>query len=281
MRPPLTIELRPRLLSGLLRANLERACQDRAMVKRFGREARDRRPERSTGKRRPCRHPIVADISAVMPTGGDHAVSAGCRSERFRTLESDFRASSNTPANIGLAEQAATAVAVAAGRPPLGGSRKSIAIPHAGRLVEDFTEPGVLVGAYYHLFPHVLGGPLFFVECLVFALFSVSLRVRQVILPSSQTVVQRVKSSLVLWIVLVAHPVIVGGCCGNVSFVCNTSRFVSRSPCLAMIHYRCQHVTGCLILVAFACRKPSSSSYFISKYRPSVVGPRSPGSLMF
>ncbi|CAN0548548.1 unnamed protein product, partial [Laminaria digitata] len=103
--------------------------------------------------------PFVLDISAVMPTGGDHAVSAGCRSERFRTLESDLRASSNTPASIGLAEQAAAAAAVAT-RPPPGGSRHAMVIPHTGRLVEDFTEPGVLVGAYYHLFPHALGGHL-------------------------------------------------------------------------------------------------------------------------
>lgn len=33
-------------------------------------------------------------------------------------------------------------------------------IPHTGHLVEDFTEPGVLVGAYYHLFPYALGGHL-------------------------------------------------------------------------------------------------------------------------
>ena len=149
-----------------------------------------------------------------MPTGGDHAVSAGCRSEGLRTLKSDLRASSNTPANIGVAEQAGAAAAVVAGRPPPGDSRKAMAILHTGRFVEDFTEPGVLVGAYYHLFPHaLLGGPLFFVVCLVFALFSGSLRVRQGTLLSSSTVVQRAKSPLGFRIVVVTPPVIVGDCC--------------------------------------------------------------------
>ena len=105
-----------------------------------------------------------------MPTGGDHTLSVGCRSERFRTLGSDLRASSITPADIGLAEQAATAAAVAAGHPPPGGSLKAMVIPHIGCLVEEFTEPGVLVGLYCHLFPHALSGPLFFVACLVFGL---------------------------------------------------------------------------------------------------------------
>lgn len=107
-----------------------------------------------------CTCPFILDINAVMPTGGDHAVSARCRSERLRTLESDLRASSNSPENVSLSEQAAAAAAVEAGRPPPGGTRKAMVIPHTGRLVEDFTEPGVFVGAYYHLFPHALGGHL-------------------------------------------------------------------------------------------------------------------------
>ena len=49
---PVTVELRPRRWSGLRYANLERTCQDWAMVKRFGRDVRGRRPGRSTGKRR-------------------------------------------------------------------------------------------------------------------------------------------------------------------------------------------------------------------------------------
>lgn len=32
--------------------------------------------------------PFILDISAVTPTGGDHAVSASCRHARLRTLES-------------------------------------------------------------------------------------------------------------------------------------------------------------------------------------------------
>ena len=51
MRHLLTMELRPRLRPGLLRASLERTCQDRAMVTRFGRKGRERKPGRSTGKR--------------------------------------------------------------------------------------------------------------------------------------------------------------------------------------------------------------------------------------
>ena len=39
----LTIEPRPRLRDGLMRANWEGACQDRVMVKRFGRKVREHR----------------------------------------------------------------------------------------------------------------------------------------------------------------------------------------------------------------------------------------------
>ncbi|CAN0510160.1 unnamed protein product, partial [Laminaria digitata] len=104
-----------------------------------------------------------ANARAVMPTGGDHAVyvSAKCRPERLRKLESALRASSNNTANVSLSERAAAEAAVAAGRPSPGGTLKAMVIPHTGRMVEDFTEPGVLVGgAYCHLFPHVLGGHL-------------------------------------------------------------------------------------------------------------------------
>lgn len=38
------------------------------------------------------RSSIILDISSVMPTGGDHAVSAKCRPERLRKLESASRA---------------------------------------------------------------------------------------------------------------------------------------------------------------------------------------------
>ena len=105
-------------------------------------------------------------------------------------------------------------------------------IPHTGRLVQDFTEPGDVVGAYYHLFPHALGAPLFIV---VYHLFPHALGGPLFIIvyvwylrfsrfPQSRTGAFTVfenrcatgKSPLVLWIVAGANPV----------FVCKASRLV-------------------------------------------------------
>ncbi|CAM9468947.1 unnamed protein product, partial [Sphacelaria rigidula] len=35
-----------------------------------------------------------------------------------------------------------------------------LVIPHKGKMAEDFHEPGTMVPAYFHLFPHTVGGPL-------------------------------------------------------------------------------------------------------------------------
>ncbi|CAN0550133.1 unnamed protein product, partial [Laminaria digitata] len=59
-----------------------------------------------------------------------------------------------------LAEKAAAAKAVAAGLPSPIGTRNMLVLPHTGRLVEDFNEPGVFITFYFDLFPHGLGGHL-------------------------------------------------------------------------------------------------------------------------
>ncbi|CAN0159521.1 unnamed protein product, partial [Ectocarpus sp. 12 AP-2014] len=59
-----------------------------------------------------------------------------------------------------LAQTAAAQSAVMAGRPSPIGIDKALVLTHSGRMVSDFTNAGIFVGAYFDLFPHGVGGHL-------------------------------------------------------------------------------------------------------------------------
>ena len=103
---------------------------------------------------------MVVDNCGVMPSGDDHISPEG-RPDRLRALGASL-VSNIPPAapHISLAKRAAAASAAAAGRPPPEPTKNLLVIPHTGRLVEDFNEPGTMIAAYFHLFPHAVGGPL-------------------------------------------------------------------------------------------------------------------------
>lgn len=96
---------------------------------------------------------FVIDNVGVIPSGED--VSQEGRPDRLRALGASL-----VPPNISLAERAAATDAAAAGRPPPQPTKNMLVIPHTGKMVEDFHEPGTMIAAYFHLFPHAVGGPL-------------------------------------------------------------------------------------------------------------------------
>ncbi|CAB1112810.1 unnamed protein product [Ectocarpus sp. CCAP 1310/34] len=101
--------------------------------------------------------PMVVEINAVMDTGEDRAVAESSKPARLRGLGSSM--CSGDPS---LAQQAAAeaAAAVRAGRPSPLGTDKAMVLTHSGKLVSDFSEPGLFIAAFYDLFPHGVGGPL-------------------------------------------------------------------------------------------------------------------------
>lgn len=104
----------------------------------------------------------VIDNVGVMPSGAD--ISAEGRPDRLRALGGTLQPVpcpilAATPASS-LAARAAATAAATAGRAPPQPTNKMLVIPHTGRMVEDFYEPGTMIAAYFHLFPHAVGGPL-------------------------------------------------------------------------------------------------------------------------
>ncbi|CAN0374470.1 unnamed protein product, partial [Pylaiella littoralis] len=68
--------------------------------------------------------------------------------------------SADDAAATSLGQRAAAFKAASSGRPPPAGTKNMLVVPHTGRMVEDFNEPGVMIAAYFDLFPHGLGGHL-------------------------------------------------------------------------------------------------------------------------
>ena len=103
---------------------------------------------------------FVIDNLGVIPSGRD--TSAEGRPERLRALGATLNPHPTVPTSpeINLAERAAATAAAAAGRPPPQPTKNRLVIPHTGKMVEDFHEPGTMIAAYFHLFPHAVGGPL-------------------------------------------------------------------------------------------------------------------------
>ena len=100
---------------------------------------------------------FVMDNIGVIPSGED--ISAEGRPDRLRALGATLQPVPATPA-ASLAERAAATAAARAGRARPQPTKKMLVIPHTGRMVEDFYEPGTMIAAYFHLFPHAVGGPL-------------------------------------------------------------------------------------------------------------------------
>lgn len=105
---------------------------------------------------------FVIDNVGVMPSGSD--ISSEGRPDRLRSLSDNLgklsQPSMTTAPDITLAERAAAKSAAEAGRAPPLPTKKMLVIPHTGRMVEDFHEPGTMIAAYFNLFPHAVGGPL-------------------------------------------------------------------------------------------------------------------------
>ncbi|CAN0208553.1 unnamed protein product, partial [Scytosiphon promiscuus] len=106
---------------------------------------------------------FVIDNIGVMPSGND--ISSEGRPARLRALGAALEPvpqptiTTSSPATS-LAAKAAATAAAQAGRAPPQPTSKMLVIPHTGRMVEDFYEPGTMIAAYFHLFPHAVGGPL-------------------------------------------------------------------------------------------------------------------------
>ncbi|CAN0314384.1 unnamed protein product, partial [Scytosiphon promiscuus] len=101
--------------------------------------------------------PFIIETSAVMDTGEDRAVSGPTKPGRLRTLGATLNPQS---AQHSLVEQAAADAAAAAGRVSPLGTDRALVLTHSGRMVSDFTNAGLFVGAYFDLFPHGVGGHL-------------------------------------------------------------------------------------------------------------------------
>ncbi|CAN0217243.1 unnamed protein product [Scytosiphon promiscuus] len=101
--------------------------------------------------------PFIIETGAVMDTGEDRAVSGPTKPGRLRTLGATMNRQSAQHSN---AEQAAADAAAAAGRVSPLGTDRALVLTRSGRMVSDFTNDGLFVGAYFDLFPHGVGGHL-------------------------------------------------------------------------------------------------------------------------
>lgn len=99
---------------------------------------------------------FVLDNVGGMPSGQD--ISSEGRPARLRALGETLTPLPRPP--VGLAQRAAAEAAAAAGRPPPQPTNNKLVISHTGRMEEDFHEPGTMIGACFHLFPHGVGGPM-------------------------------------------------------------------------------------------------------------------------
>ena len=91
-----------------------------------------------------------------MDTGEDRSVSDASKPTRLRTLGQPYGYTGESS----LAQNAAAAAAVRAGRPSPIGTDKAMVRTHSGRFVSNFYEPGLFIGAFYDLFPYGVGGHL-------------------------------------------------------------------------------------------------------------------------
>ncbi|CAN0140099.1 unnamed protein product [Ectocarpus sp. 12 AP-2014] len=102
--------------------------------------------------------PFVIETNAVVDTGDDLAVAGACnKPNRLRDLGRAMQTASGGPS---LAQAAAAQAAVLAGRPSPLGTDNALVLTHSGRMVSDFKNAGLFVGAYFDLFPHGVGGHL-------------------------------------------------------------------------------------------------------------------------
>lgn len=103
---------------------------------------------------------VVSAAAALLRNETDDSSLENGPSLQERRAAADFAASTAVSATASLTARAAAVRAAASGRPPPEPTKNMLVVPHTGRLVEDFNEPGVMIAAYFDLFPHGVGGHL-------------------------------------------------------------------------------------------------------------------------
>lgn len=102
----------------------------------------------------------TAATTAALRSSTNEGVTQEASAAASAAKRAEDAATSSVSTAADLTATAAAAKACRLGHPPPLPTDKMLVVPHTGRLVEDFKEPGVMIAAYFELFPHGLSGHL-------------------------------------------------------------------------------------------------------------------------